>query len=157
MVETFTAICNQLDEAGIPYQLHEHRALVSAKDLDETLPFPTDNLLKTVGFRIKDGDLVLAAVQGFDRIDYKALAGVFGLNRRKLRPLGPDEVRAELKMQVGGVCPLPQTENVVVVIDEKMTTYPTVFCGSGLNTVTLEIGLPALLSLSAAKVADISK
>ena len=157
MVETYTAICKQLDDAGIPYNLHKHRALISARDLDETLPFPTDNLLKTVGFRIKDGALVLAAVQGFDRIDYKALAGVFGLNRRMLRPMGPDEVHEELKMQVGGVCPLPQTENVVVVIDEKMTTHPTVFCGSGLNTVTLEIGMPALLTLSKAQVATISK
>ena len=157
MFETYSAICQQLDEAGVAYQLHEHRPIISARDLDESLPFATDNLLKTVGFRIKDGNLVLAAVQGFDRIDYKALAGVFGLNRRMLRPLGPEDVHHELKMEVGGVCPLPQTDNVEVIIDEKMTAFPTVFCGSGLNTVTLEIGMAPLLSLSAAKVAQISK
>ena len=70
-------------------------------------------------------------VQGFARIDYRALANVFGINRRQLRALAPEEVVSELAMEVGGVCPLPQGDGVAVVIDEGMAGLPTVYCGSG--------------------------
>ena len=157
MQTTYHAILTQLDDAGAHYRQFRHRPLVSAQELDETLPFPLENLLKTVAFRIKDAGLVLAGVQGFARIDYRALADVFGINRRQLRALGPEDVVAELAMEVGGVCPLPQSEGVAVVIDEAMAGLPTVYCGSGLNTVTLEVETTALLTLADATVAPIAR
>ena len=120
MHTTYLAILTQLNNAGARYRQFRHEPLISAWELDETLPFALDNLLKTVAFRIKDEGLVLAGVQGFARIDYRALADVFGINRRQLRALGPEEVVAELAMEVGGVCPLPQSEGVAVVIDAAM-------------------------------------
>ena len=157
MHTTYLAILTQLNNAGARYRQFRHEPLISAWELDETLPFALDNLLKTVAFRIKDEGLVLAGVQGFARIDYRALADVFGINRRQLRALGPEEVVAELAMEVGGVCPLPQSEGVAVVIDVAMAGLPTVICGSGLNTVTLEVETAALLTLSGAIVAPIAR
>ncbi|MCB0015788.1 MAG: hypothetical protein KDE34_27930, partial [Anaerolineales bacterium] len=60
-------------------------------------------------------------------------------------------------MEVGGVCPLPQREGVAVVIDAAMAGLPTVICGSGLNTVTLEVETAALLTLSGAIIAPIAR
>ena len=157
MHTTYLAILTQLNNAGARYRQFQHEPLISAWELDETLPFALDNLLKTVAFRIKDEGLVLAGVQGFARIDYRALADVFGINRRQLRALGPEEVVAELAMEVGGVCPLPQSEGVAVVIDAAMAGLPTVICGSGLNTVTLEVETAALLTLSGAIIAPIAR
>ena len=157
MHTTYLAILTQLNNAGARYRQFRHEPLISAWELDETLPFALDNLLKTVAFRIKDEGLVLAGVQGFARIDYRALADVFGINRRQLRALGPEEVVAELAMEVGGVCPLPQSEGVAVVIDAAMAGLPTVICGSGLNTVTLEVETAALLTLSGAIIAPIAR
>ena len=157
MLSTYHAILTQLDDAGAQYRQFRHEPLISARELDESLPFQMENLLKTVAFRIKDAGLVLAGVQGFARIDYRALAAVFGINRRQLRALGPAEVVEELAMEVGGVCPLPQSEGVAVVIDATMAELPTVYCGSGLNTVTLEVETAALLALSAAIVAPIAR
>ena len=100
---------------------------------------------------------VLAATPHIDRVDYKKLAAALGVNRRSLRSVSPGDVERELGFQVGGIGPFALRDGVQVVFDEACSDLGKVFCGAGINTVTLEIDVADLIRLSAAIVAPIRR
>lgn len=153
----FDEILAFLTSEGVPFTMHVHPVLRTVADMDANLPFPLENMLKTVAFRVKGGPLVLAANRGQERIDYRKVAAAFGVNRRALRALSPDAVSAESSFPIGGVCPITLRNDVAVVIDEAVWTMNPVYCGSGKPTATLEIGSADLVRLSRARVLPISR
>lgn len=148
---------NYLQEHNIPHKLHTHPPLRTVADMVAHLPFPLDNMLKTVVFRIKDGDVILAAALGKDRIDYKKVATHLGISRRALRALSAENTEATLNVEVGGVAPIALDPNIHLLIDNTIDPDETVYCGSGKRTVTLEIKLRVLIDLSQATVISISR
>jgi Cys-tRNA(Pro)/Cys-tRNA(Cys) deacylase len=93
------------------------------------------------------GDWVLAAVRGPDRIHYKALADALGVRRTDLRAIGPEEVELGLGFEVGGVGPFPIRPDLRVLFDLGVAQLERVVCGSGRNTVTVEIAAQDLIAL----------
>ena len=157
MNRAYDKILNLLETGGAEYRLHDHIPIRTIDEALEKVPHLTKNLLKTVVFRIKDGGWILAAVGGTDRIHYKQLGECFGVNRRNLRSVSPEEVQSDLGFEVGGVGPFPVAENVMVVVNEGLKGLGRIFCGSGLNTKTVEIDLADLVRLSEARVYPIIK
>ena len=157
MNRAYDRILHLLEAGGAQYRLHDHISIQTIDEARRRVPHLTVNLLKTVVFRIKDGGWLLAAVGGTDRIHYKRLGECFGVNRRSVRSVSPGEVQSELGFEVGGVGPFPVAEDVRVVVDEKLKGRNRIFCGSGLNTRTLEIALPDLIRLTGARVYPVTK
>lgn len=151
-----------LRNAHVSFTMHAHPPLRTIADMRAYLPFPVEQMLKTVAFRVKRGDgprypLVLAANRGEERVDYRKVAAAMGVNRRALRALSPDDVSAELRMPIGGVCPIPLREGVTVLIDEAVWQMDPVYCGSGSPSATLEIAPADLVRLSSARVLPLSR
>jgi len=154
---TFNYIHNLLKASGLPYTLHKHQSVITVEDARAKVPHLTVNLIKTIVFHIKDSHWILAGVNGTDRIDYKQLGDVFGVNRKLLRSVSPKDVETELGFELGGVGPFPVNDNVKVILDEGLLKLGTVFCGSGKNTVTVEMNVHDLAKLTGAKIGSISK
>jgi Cys-tRNA(Pro)/Cys-tRNA(Cys) deacylase len=150
-------IVRRLEKSGLEFELHDHAPVRTIDEARAIVPHLTRNLLKTVVFRVKNGDWVLSAVHGEDRIDYKKLAAALEVKRTDLRSISPDQVEKNLGFQIGGVGPFPVKDDVRVVIDEKLLGIGRVFCGSGVNTETVEIDLDSLVEVAEAEVAPISK
>jgi Cys-tRNA(Pro)/Cys-tRNA(Cys) deacylase len=146
-----------LDGSGFPYRLHDHPPVRTIEDARKSVPHLTRNLLKTVAFRIKDAGWVLAAVNGGRRIDYRKLGAAVGVSRRAIRSASPDQVASALGFQIGGVGPFPVIPAASVIFDAALDGKGGVFCGSGRNTRTIEIELPALITLTGARVCLISR
>ena len=157
MPNAYDTITTLLEGTGCEYRIHVHEPIVTVEDALSKVPHLTGNLLKTIVFKIKDGDWILAAVHHFDRIDYKKLARAFGVNRTKLRSIAPEQLNSELGFEIGGVGPFPVGEGVKVVFDEAARDLGQIFCGSGRNTHTVEIGMRDLLGLTRAAVAPITR
>ncbi len=149
-------IAARLTEAGASFTLHEHPPVRTVEEARAALPFPYDSFLKTVALRIKDGPLVLAALRGGDRLDYRALAAALGVRRADLRPLSPQEVRQAFGVEPGGVGPLLPGTNARVVIDQAGAALPAVYCGAGHPERTLEIAPHELVRVTAAGVAPLA-
>ena len=137
-----------LEASGVPYRLHTHPPVTTVDEAFVKAPHLTHNLLKTVVFRIKDDDWILAAVTGDVRIHYKKLADALSVKRKALRSIAPGEVESELGFQIGGVGPFPVRSDVRTVFDANLERLGCVFCGSGRNTETVEIGIDDLIRLS---------
>ena len=150
-------ILRMLNESGARFRLHRHPPVTTIEEAREKVPHLTRNLLKTVVFKVKDGDWILAAVNGSDRIHYRLLGDAFGVKRTSLRSVPPERVSADLGFEVGGVGPFPVQSDVKVVFDQALRGIETVFCGSGINTETVEIGLPDLIRITGGEVHPICR
>ena len=148
----YSRIMDMLGASGAPFRLHTHPPVTSIDEAVVKAPHLTHNLLKTIVFRIKDGDWILAAVTGDVRIHYKRLADAMAVKRRELRSIAPGEVESELGFQIGGVGPFPIRADVRVVFDAGLAHLGTVFCGSGRNTETVEMDIGDLIRLSQGQV-----
>jgi len=153
----FTYIQSLLEKGGLPYTLHKHLPVITVEDAKVKVPHLTNNLIKTIVFHIKDSHWILAGVNGSDRIDYKQLGDVCGVNRKLLRSVSPEDVETALGFEIGGVGPFPVNDNVKVILDEGLMKLGMVFCGSGKNTITVEMNVYDLIKVTGAEVGAISK
>lgn len=153
----YNHILGFLKKSGLPYTLHDHPPVTTIEDARSKVPHLTVNLIKTVVFHIKDSHWILAGVNGTDRIHYKHLGDAFGVNRKLLRSVSPVEVETELGLQVGGVGPFPVNDNVRIILDQGLMNLGTIFCGSGKNTVTIEMAVHDLAAVAEARIAAIRK
>ncbi len=153
----FEKIQSFLTQSKVNFRLHHHDPVVTVDQAKNIVPHLTVNLIKTIVFKIKDGPWILAGVNGPDRINYKYLADLFGINRKLIRAVSGPDVETGLGFEIGGVGPFPVSSDVVVVLDESLMDQPHVFCGSGRNTVTIEIAPGDLAAAGLARIADIRK
>jgi Cys-tRNA(Pro)/Cys-tRNA(Cys) deacylase len=143
-----------LDEAGVPFRVHEHAPVATVAEIVEALPFPASEHVKTLAFDA-DGRVVLAALRGSDRLAYGALARAAGVPRDRLRPLPRDRVREELGLEPGGVCPL--ADGATVLVDRQVLELERAFCGSGRNDATLEVSPAGLVAAAGATVTELAR
>ena len=138
---------------GVRFRVHEHVVSRTVADAVALLPFPTDQYLKTVVFRVKGGEWVLAACRGQDRVDYRKLAAACGVRREQIVRPTPEEVKTTLGYEIGGICPIPPGQGVRTIVDATAAaTLDTVYCGVGRNDRTLEIGIADLIAAAGARV-----
>lgn len=150
-----------LEENGVKYKIHQHESVYSIKDVEEKLSFPKSKLLKTLVFKIRGAFWILAVIAGEDRVDYRKLAKVFGVNRSMVEIASPEEIESKLGFQIGGICPIRFKEDVdtTVIFDQKVVDkigLDVIYCGVGRNDRTLEINFRDLLKVSNGEVSDIS-
>jgi Cys-tRNA(Pro)/Cys-tRNA(Cys) deacylase len=153
----YANIIAMLKQSGCSFNVHEHAPVTTIDQARQKVPHLTTNLLKTIVFRIKEADWILAAVAGDGRIHYKKLADALKVKRRDLRSIAPDQVESELGFEIGGVGPFPFREDIRVVFDETVATLGNVFCGSGKNTRTIEMKSSDLIDLASGRVYPIVK
>lgn len=143
----FEKIHSMLESGGSGFTLHNHPAVCTIEEAENKVPHLTRNLLKTIVFQVKDAYWILAVVKGRDRIDYRELARAFNLNRRQIRTVAPEKVEEQLGFEVGGIGPFPVNDMTRIIMDRELTGLGTIFCGSGKNTVTVEMNISDLIRL----------
>lgn len=153
----YEKVITMLEQSGAAFQLHEHPVVTTIDVAKQKVPHLTHNLLKTVVFKIKGADWILAAVQSYDRIHYKKLADAVGVKRTQLRSIAPEQVESDLGFEIGGVGPFAVREDIQVVFDASLKDLGPIFCGSGKNTRTIEMGAQDLIGLSKGCVYPICK
>ena len=147
----------RLAASGLRYHLHEHPPSVTVVHAETYLDFPVAQLLKTIAFRVKHGDWVLAALCGHAQVDYKKLAVQCGVSRDKLARLSPAEVEQDLGFPLGGVGPFAPNPQTRVLVDAGAMQHAVIYCGTGRNDRTLAIAPADLVALSGASVAPLAK
>ncbi len=149
-------IVGLLTAHGVRFRVHEHPVSRTVEDAKARLPFPLEQLLKTVVFRVKNGTWLLVACKGQDRVDYRKLAEAAGARRADIVQPAPDEVEAALGYVIGGVAPFPPNAETRTIVDAgAAATMETVYCGIGRNDRTLEVGIADVIAVSGALVAPI--
>lgn len=150
-------IVGLLAARGVIYRVHEHPDSRTVEDARARLPFPIEQLLKTVVFRVKNGPWLLVACKGQDRVDYRKLAETVGTRRADIVQPTPAEVEGALGYVVGAISPFPPNAETRTIVDAgAAATMGIVYCGIGRTDWTLEIAIADVIAISGAQVAPIA-
>ena len=147
-----------LAKGEVPFVVHEHEPTRTIEEAERNLSFAVERIVKTVAFRTRGGEIVLAALRGTRRVDYALLAALIGVNRRDIAPLSPAEVSQTIGVDPGSVSPLLPVEAAILLMDhDVLSIFPPLYCGSGRPDRTLELAPDDLARLTGARIACFSK
>ena len=146
-----------LDARNIPYTTFELPAeKLSALEAAQYLNVDPELVYKTiVVLREGRGKPILAVVPGPLEVDLKALAKAVG--ERKLVLATQRQAEQVTGLLVGGISPLALlNQGFEVVIEALSELYPQIYISGGQRGLNICLPTAALISLTEAKVAEIS-
>lgn len=152
-----TNVTRLLDQRKIAYTAHQLPpeklgALEAARYLD----VPAELVFKTIVVkRVSAGKPILALVPGTQEVNQKALAKVIGEKKVVL----PTQREAEqiTGLQAGGISPLALlNRGFQVILDSSAEQYKEIYISGGQRGLDIQLPVSDLVSLTNAKVDEIS-
>jgi Cys-tRNA(Pro)/Cys-tRNA(Cys) deacylase len=141
---------------GLDHRLHRHEALKSFEDLSAALNFSPAAMVKALAFVDPSGRIILTAMPGAAKADYKRIADAACISRAQLRAATPDELSEKLDAEAGGVGPFALNGSLLL-IDAGVTALDRIYCGTGRVGSTLEIDGPGYLAAAGGIVGAFTK
>ena len=114
---------------------------------------PPEQVFKTLIVSV-DGRLTVAVVPVATQLNLKAFADAAGGKRAEMAEKAVAE-RATGYVS-GGISPVGQRKRLPVIIDNSALGWPTVYCSAGQRGLQVRLAPADLVSVTDAKVADIS-
>jgi prolyl-tRNA editing enzyme YbaK/EbsC (Cys-tRNA(Pro) deacylase) len=111
-------------------------------------------IVKSLVF-VADGRPVLALVAGDRKGDTEAIGALAGA--RSVRFADAETVRESTGYAIGGVSPYDLPEGLVVLIDDSLERFDTVYTAAGTPASMVRIPRSALFALTGGRVARISR
>lgn len=122
-----------------------------------------DQIVKSVLFLVRgqapdaqgsDEKVVLVITNGTAPIDFRKLAEVFGVGRKKIKLAPPDVVLARTGYPAGGVPPFGYDQPVATFLDRSVLDQPTIYAGGGDERTLLRTTPEELLRVTEARIID---
>lgn len=124
----------------------------------QALACQTDQIVKSVLFLVKDGPqpaAVLVITNGTTPIDFRKLADLFQVGRKRIRLAPADVVLAQTGYPAGGVPPFGFPQPLPTYIDRHVFDQEVVYGGGGDDRTMLRITPAELQRASAGQVVDV--
>lgn len=126
---------------------------VAAENSSRVMGVPIEAVVKTMVFT--DGKIpVIAILQGNRRVDAKRLSIAVGT---EVRIAKAREVESMTNFKVGEVPPIGHPQGTKIFVDTPVSAMGVVVAGGGSTHTLLKIKASDIITLSGAKVADISE
>lgn len=110
-------------------------------------------IAKSIVFRrLSDDAAVMVVASGSNRVDEQKVAAIVG-------PLGKADakfVKEKIGYAIGGVCPIGHLQKTLMLIDEDLMQYPTIWAAAGHPHAVFQLSPAQLLSMTAAPLADVA-
>lgn len=110
-------------------------------------------IAKSIVFRrMSDDAAVMVVASGANRVDEHKVAAIVG-------PLGRADakfVKTRIGYAIGGVCPVGHVEKTVMLVDEDLLKYESVWAAAGHPHAVFNLTPKQLLAMTGAPVADVA-
>ena len=147
-----------LDAWKIPYTAYQLSAKKrGALEAARLLNVPAEQVFKTIVItRQGGGKPILAVVSGPVEVDLKALANVLG--EKKVRLTTEREAEKLTGLKAGGISPLALiNRGFQVVVDSSAQSHAEIYISGGRRGLYICMPVKALVSLTNAKMANVSR
>lgn len=114
-----------------------------------------DQIIKSVVFQIKDGErgaAVLVITNGASQVDFRKLADLLQVSRKRIRLAPASVVLALTGYPAGGVPPFGFDQRIPTYIDRNVFDQTVVYGGGGDDRTLLRITTAELLRVTAGQV-----
>lgn len=110
-------------------------------------------IAKSIVFRrLTDDAGVMVVASGINRVDVEKVAAIVG-------PLGKADarfVREKTGYAIGGVCPIGHPEKTILLIDQDLLKYTTIWVAAGHPHAVFSLSPQQLIAMTHAPVADVA-
>ncbi|HJU70854.1 MAG TPA: YbaK/EbsC family protein [Paucimonas sp.] len=110
-------------------------------------------IAKSIVFRrLSDDAPVMVVASGANRVDEKKVAAIVG-------PLGKADakfVRERIGYAIGGVCPIGHAGETVMLVDEDLLTFASVWAAAGHPHAVFNLTPQQLIAMTGAPVTDVA-
>ena len=131
-----TPVTRQLDQLGIPYQTFRHPGPVhSLEQAAQERHQQPDQVIRSIVFRIGEGDFVMVLMAGATQVSWRALRRYLGQSR--LTMASEPELIRYTGYVPGSVSPFGLPAPMRVLIDERVLANDVVSIGSGERGLTV--------------------
>jgi len=138
--------------AGEVVSLPEHVPTVEAAA--RAVDVSVERIVKSVLF-LADSSPVLVIANGTQRVDYKRVADVLGLSRKRLKLADATVVLAITGFPVGTVPPFAHKTRLRTLIDAGVLTQPEVYAGGGAIDALVRITPAEILRATDARIVNV--
>ena len=154
-VQRVIAALDAVGHPHVPVMLDE--AARTAQEAADALGVELGQIAKSIIFRRKpDERAVLVVTSGDRRVDEKKVQALVCADGQKLGRADADFVKAKTGFTIGGVSPVAHAEPPVVVIDEELGRFETVWAAAGHPHGVFRLSMAELVTLTGAPVADVT-
>lgn len=151
---TTTKIHEELDRAGIDFDLIEHRRTETAGDEARAVGVPLDEVAKTIV--VASGErFVRAVLPASTCLDLHKVRELLGDNRARLAS-EEELVLAYPMYELGAVPPFGVPAGDRVLLDRRLAKLDSVVLEAGSHSESVRLKTTDLLSLSGAEIEDIA-
>jgi prolyl-tRNA editing enzyme YbaK/EbsC (Cys-tRNA(Pro) deacylase) len=155
MNEKLKEIIDKLKEKNIEFNLIELKD--KAMTVEEIIKFSDGKvnpkeICKTLILKDQENKSYAVVALGNDRVDFEKVSKRF--NCSKLRLATPEEVKKEIELEIGAVCPL--FLNLQMLIDRRIFNREKINFGSGDHLYGIEINPKDILKCVDAKISDVT-
>ena len=120
----------------------------------EAFGIKEDEIAKTMGYKLKNGEYILILSKGTAKLDNKKFKSFF---QEKAVMIPFDEVFEATGHPVGGVCPFGLKTPLKIYLDRTLKEFDTVFPAGGSSNSAVKISVNMLAEITQGKWVDISK
>jgi len=140
-----TAVTRHLDQLNIPYTFFKHPGKVtSLEQAAAERGQQPEQVIRSILFRLAEGEYVMVLMAGPQQIDWKALRQYLGKSR--LTMAKPEEVLEITGYQIGAVSPFGLPSPIRMLVDESVLVQDEISIGSGRHSTTVILKTADLLS-----------
>ncbi|WP_294705022.1 YbaK/EbsC family protein [uncultured Fusobacterium sp.] len=113
-----------------------------------------DEIAKTMGYKLKNGEYILILTKGTARLDNRKFKDIF---HEKAVMIPADEVFEATGHPVGGVCPFGLKSPLKIYLDESLKEFNTVYPAGGSPHSAVKISLDMLADITKGEWVNVTK
>ena len=154
-VQRVAAFLQQRGHAHLPLMLDD--AARTAQQAADGLGVLPGQIAKSIVFRRKSDDMaVMVVTSGDQRVDEKKLEALVCADGKRLGRADAAFVKARTGFSIGGVSPLAHAGEVLLVLDQSLQRFDTVWAAAGHPNAVFQLSPQDLAQLTAAPWVDVA-
>jgi prolyl-tRNA editing enzyme YbaK/EbsC (Cys-tRNA(Pro) deacylase)/predicted Fe-S protein YdhL (DUF1289 family) len=154
-VQRVAAFLQQRGHAHMPLMLDD--AARTAQQAADGLGVLQGQIAKSIVFRRKSDDMaVMVVTSGDQRVDEKKLEALVCADGKRLGRADAAFVKARTGFSIGGVSPLAHAGEVLLVLDQSLQRFDTVWAAAGHPNAVFQLSPQDLAQLTAAPWVDVA-
>ena len=154
-VQRVAAFLQQRGHAHMPLMLDD--AARTAQQAADGLGVLPGQIAKSIVFRRKSDEMaVMVVTSGDQRVDEKKLEALVCADGKRLGRADAAFVKARTGFSIGGVSPLAHAGEVLLLLDQSLQRFDTVWAAAGHPNAVFQLSPQALAQLTAAPWVDVA-
>ncbi len=154
-VQRVAAVLQAKEHPHTPVMLND--AARTAQQAADALGVGVGQIAKSIVFRRRSDDAaVLVVTSGDQRVDERKLEALVCLDGKRLGRADAEFVKAKTGFSIGGVSPLAHATPVVMLIDQSLFRFDTIWAAAGHPNAVFQLAPSELEWMAGAPVVDVA-